>query len=368
MISERPADGPTADSPPAAGPTADEPVAGLASADGRPAGLEVDGPAATEPVIAGDRPPPTAFGAAKRLATAAVRLATRPPCRASEPPCGARDPRTADSAAGPADTAGRFPVPAGAPVETADATLARVPGAAAVREGVAGRPRPVTGEAPGAGRVAGGCCDSARRIASVRRSAVTGPGAESGELGTARPPLRAGGDAELAGTAAESVADRRAAPARAADRRSAAATPAPLCWGTAPALAARAGVESPLPVEFPGGPTEEVEAGAVEVGEEIAGIAGRGARSLRCSCELLIGPAAVTSSIRRTGIGVDTRPPAMVPGERGWSSVGTCLAARAKPRAGRVTRAGAGAAAAESESESASACRGVHQRGGRTSA
>jgi hypothetical protein len=80
-------------------------------------------------------------------------------------------------------------------------------------------------------------------------------------------------------------------------------------------------------VGFPGGAEPEP-------GED--GGVGRGARSLRCSCELVIGPAAVTSSIRRTGIAVDTKPPAIVPGDRGWSSVGTCLAARARPRGGNT--------------------------------
>jgi hypothetical protein len=64
---------------------------------------------------------------------------------------------------------------------------------------------------------------------------------------------------------------------------------------------------------LPGEPAEPVPADDDDPG----GGAGRGARSLRCSCELVIGPAAATSSIRRTGMAVDTRPPAMVPGERG---------------------------------------------------
>jgi hypothetical protein len=175
-------------------------------------------------------------------------------------------------------------------------------------------------------------------MASARRSAVTGPGADSDDAGAALPVTGAGRDPgrgwPLALEEGESVAPacsaadgRKAAVVLATDRRSVAATPAPLCWETAPALAARAGVESPLPVEFPGGADPEpVEDGG----------ACRGARSRRCSCELVIGPAAVTSSIRRTGIAVDTRAPAMVPGERGWSSVGTCLAARARPRGGRA--------------------------------
>jgi len=182
--------------------------------------------------------------------------------------------------------------------------------------------------------------------------------------------------------------DRSAAVARATERRSAAATPAPLCWETAPALAARAGVRSPLPVGFPGGAAaEDAEGGAAEpaarAAEPVAepgtvprGGAGRGARNRRCSCELVIGPAAATSSIRRTGIAVETSPPAIVPGDRGWSSVGTCRAARASPRGGNGTAADrpAGGTAADRPGGGASAAtsspgnRGVHQRGGRTSA
>ena len=72
----------------------------------------------------------------------------------------------------------------------------------------------------------------------------------------------------------------------------------------------------PLPDGFPGGDP------------------GRGACNRRCSCELVIGPAATTSSMRRTGIAVETRPPAIAPGDRGSLSVGTVLAARASPRGG----------------------------------
>jgi hypothetical protein len=189
---------------------------------------------------------------------------------------------------------------------------------------------------------AAGCSGAARRMASVRRSAVTGPGADSDAFGIALPvPATRDGPAGTscwpatdAGTAARDPAAgwgaplagvRTAAAARATDRRSAAATPTPLCWETAPALAARAGVELPLPVEFPGGadpdPGRAVpdEPGPAEpmAAPDPDGGACRGARNLRCSCELVIGPAAVTSSIRRTGMAVDTSAPAMVPGDRG---------------------------------------------------
>jgi hypothetical protein len=132
---------------------------------------------------------------------------------------------------------------------------------------------------------------------------------------------------------ADRFSDGASAAARAAERSSAAVpralaglgaaavrrtTGAPLRPGAAPALAAGEGVVFPLPAEFPGGAS------------------GLGACSRRCSCELVIGPAATTSSIRRTGMAVETRPPAMEPGERGWLSVGTCRAARASPRGGSV--------------------------------
>lgn len=94
----------------------------------------------------------------------------------------------------------------------------------------------------------------------------------------------------------------------------------PLDTEVAPALAAGEGVAFPLPTAFPGGDPA------------------RGACSRRCSCELVIGPAATTSSIRRTGMAVETRPPAMVPGERGWLSSGTLRAARASPRGGSAAR------------------------------
>gem|GEM_PF-2652437 len=358
-----------------------------------------------------------------------MRLATRPPCRATKPPRAAWDP-AGTGPVGSRPPNPELPAPAGVTagrdepgtvpaVEAPDAPLtgvarsgpaagaAETAGAAGTVPGAAGadtaEPAPdaartgpdvapvAARDAVTAGaalrRITGDWAGSARRIAKVRRKAVIGPGADSGELGTALPPERTGGGAGLADGASESAAgDRRAAPARATDRRSAAATPAPLCWGAAPALAACAGVESPPPEEFPGGPPEG-EPAEVD-GLAAPGGAGRGARNLRCSCELLIGPAAATSSIRRTGIAVETRPPAIVPGERGWSSVGTCRAARARPRGGRLTRAAEPAAADPAAADPAaaepaaadpgadgvpgsstgSAWRGVHQRGGRTSA
>ncbi len=265
----------------------------------------------------------------------------------------------------------------------------------------------------------------ARRIARARRSAVAGPGELSPEPGTATPTgCRAetgddktgdtdtddadtdtgdddtgdtdtgdddtGDDCDDKATppgepgCAATAAGRRSpgtcpAPvvARATDRRSVAAIPAPLCWETAPALAARAGVGLPLPEEFPDGGAEPGD-----LDTAASGGATLGARNLRCSCELVIGPAAATSSIRRTGIAVDTSPPAMVPGERGWSSVGTCLAARARPRAGNAAAAEApdgpdgpdaadepdGADPTERSDSAAEPRPGVHQRGGRTSA
>ena len=330
--------------------------------------------------------PLAAGGAARRLATAAVRLATRPPCRARKPPgvlacaTAAEPAPDADArlAGAPADSAGLAARPAEAGVAR------RAPDLPCVTAGLAAAPAepgPATGD----------CSGSLRRIASARRSAVTGPGAESGALGTALPAPATDGfaeeAAETAGTGRAvaapagkdeltgSAADcRTAADARAADRRSAAATPPPLCWETAPALAARAGVESPLPVGFPGGAEPDPErAGPGAPGElapppgaDDAAGASRGGRNLRCSCELVIGPAAVTSSIRRTGMAVDTSPPAMVPGERGCSSVGTCRAARAKPRGGKAVTAGRAVSSATSAEELDRP--GVHQRGGRTSA
>jgi hypothetical protein len=366
-------------------------------------------------------------GAARRLVTAAVRLATRPPCRARKPlvaftrrsagadagpapadpePAGPAEAPAAAEGAEPEERAGAEPVrallgwagPAAPPVEvrtgwawgaTELAGPAARPaegatGAALRPTGLAGIDTELRADAPGFPCPTGGS-GSARRIARFRRRAVIGPGAENGALGTAlpTPPAdRAGADraveedrAAATGAAPSALpgsvgVGRKAAVARAADRRSAAATPPPLCWETAPALAARADVESPLPVEFPGGaepdpersePGEPVE--PVLADEDPEGGAGRGARSLRCSCELVIGPAAVTSSIRRTGMAVDTRPPAMVPGERGWSSVGTCRAARANPRGGSAGTAGLAAGSSE-----VSVSPGVHQRGGRTSA
>jgi hypothetical protein len=71
-------------------------------------------------------------------------------------------------------------------------------------------------------------------------------------------------------------------------------------------------------------------------------------------------------------MGVDTRPPAMVPGERGWSSVGTCLAARANPRGGNADATGnadvTGAGVESPDCSEEGDRPGVHQRGGRTSA
>ena len=290
--------------------------------------------------------PRAAGDAVIRRATAPVRPATRLPCRARKPP------------ATPARSVSVEPVePTPADADTEARPTEVLPGWAglAARVTVAGcvqREADRSGATTGFAvtpvkpeRTTGGCSGTARRIASALRSAVTGPGAESGALGTALPapgadgfsatkPESAGtdravpapaGDGELTGATADG---RTAAVARATDRRSAAAMPPPLCWETAPALAARADVESPLPVEFPGGadpgpgradpglPDERAPTPAAGDPDDAVG-AGRGGRNLRCSCELVIGPAAVTSSIRRTGMAVDTRPPAMVPGDRG---------------------------------------------------
>jgi len=345
-----------------AAPARNGPLATESACD-RSLAADPDGPLSPKP--AGSRPP--VAGAANRCATAAVRPAIRLPCRARKPAGAASDLGTGDPAA-----------PAGEPV-----ALPRTEPAALPRTG------PAAGALPAARLVAGCCSACARRIASVRRSAVAGPGADSNGPGTARPVGTPTGDATPTDDATPTAGARRAAVARATERRSAAATPAPLGWETAPALAARAGVGSPLPVSFPGGPADDDGA---EEAEAPGGGVGRGACNRRCSCELVIGPAATTSSIRRTGIAVETRPPAMVPGERGWSSVGTCRAARASPRGGNGTAAGtarpadgtvrpadgptAGTArpadgtaeSTSSESTASSGIRGVHQRGGRTSA
>ena len=103
-----------------------------------------------------------------RRATAAVRLATLPSCRRTTGAGGV----CADAAtvllvaAGDTDPPERAIEPA-EPTEPAVLTEPAVP--AAVRRG------------------AGGCSGCARRIASARRSAVTGPGADSGALGVALP-------------------------------------------------------------------------------------------------------------------------------------------------------------------------------------
>ena len=401
-------------------------------AEGKPAPAPatagvVDAAPGTPPAVV----PSAGAPAVIRRATAAVRLATRPPCRARKP-AGALNRRAGaepvpDAAASGSE--GAWPAPAagsderrteaaGTDPEPFDGTdLGPFDGtqpepANEIAPGPFDRndPDPVdgTGPVPGDGMglalgaasapaadrgAAVGCTGSARRIAMLRRSAVTGPGAESGALALPVPAAAGPRPAEPRPTAGPAAAERsgppgaakrsevaglaaggrRAAVARDTDRRRAAAIPPPLCWETAPALAARADVGSPPPAEFPGGaepnPERDVPAARDERPAEepaVAGGAGRGACSRRCSCELVIGPAAVTSSIRRTGIAVETRPPAILPGERGWSSVGTCRAARANPRGGSVGTAGVGPGAPDSSAAPFSP--GVHQRGGRISA
>ncbi|MEO6504148.1 MAG: hypothetical protein ABIQ09_19855 [Jatrophihabitantaceae bacterium] len=100
-------------------------------------------------------------GVAIRRATAAVRLATRPTWR-----------RTAPDAT---DVDGPTGCPASAVVAAIEVVRRRVE--------LAGAPPADTPPRRGAGS----CSGCARRIANARRSAVTGPGADSGDVGTALP-------------------------------------------------------------------------------------------------------------------------------------------------------------------------------------
>jgi len=249
-------------------------------------------------------------GAGDRLTTAARRAATR----------GLAD-CVASAAADRRPSADGFDRPAAAEIPLcAKAELGRL--------GAAGRspaPGPADRAAP-ADRAPAACGaeESETRdaeLAAARRDDACGAACRDDAFAAAR---SACGLAAALGACGLAVARRATAgdaAACAAERRSVSVTRLPLgVREAAPALAAGAGVGFPLPGSFPGGEP------------------GRGACSRRCSCELVIGPAATTSSIRRTGIAVDTRLPAIAPGDRGWLSVGTCRAARASPRAGSAAR------------------------------
>jgi hypothetical protein len=95
----------------------------------------------------------------------------------------------------------------------------------------------------------------------------------------------------------------------------------------------------------------------------------RGAWSRCRSCELVIGPAAVTSSIRRIGTAVETSPVAIEPGDLRCPSVGTPRAARANPRSGNWPFGADATGGSDGvEEDSAGWAAGVHHCGGRTSA